>query len=237
MTMITIVRKAACIIIIINDKKGDFRVRFCSLLEILHASLIGGFKNKVAFLSEAPLKLLKLEMLLQPPERNLLSGVNKTSLRSKSALPLHRVEVRGALGAADGVDAAVHHAHPDPVPRGVEGGSLAPLVGHGVVAAQRVGLGVGLERQVPASHLQNEGTEAQKWSLTALLLKQDGSTYGVEQPEQSTGSQAAARVLHVRQFQPEVLSGVVGLHQCQRMLPVSRQNQVKGERQSNPKKT
>lgn len=58
MTMITIVRKAACIIII-NDKKGDFRVRFCSLLEILHASLIGGFKNKVAFLSEAPLKLLK----------------------------------------------------------------------------------------------------------------------------------------------------------------------------------
>lgn len=61
MTMITIVRIAACIIIIIiNDKKGDFTVRFCSLLEILHASLIGGFKNKAAFLSEAPLKFVKV---------------------------------------------------------------------------------------------------------------------------------------------------------------------------------
>lgn len=63
----------------------------------------------------------------------------------------------GALRAADSVDAAVHHAHPHPVPGGVEGRSLAPLVGHRVVAAQRVGFGVGLERQVPASHLENEG--------------------------------------------------------------------------------
>lgn len=61
--------------------------------------------------------------------------------------------VRGALGASDGVDAAVHHAHADPVPGGVEGGPLAPLVGHGVVAAQGAGLGVVLERQVPASDL------------------------------------------------------------------------------------
>lgn len=75
--------------------------------------------------------------------------------------------MRGALGAAHGVDAAVHHAHPDPVPWGVEGRPLAPLVGHGVVAAQRVGFSVGLERQVPASHLENEGRwlKNPSWSL------------------------------------------------------------------------
>lgn len=54
-------------------------------------------------------------------------------------------------------------------------------------------------------------------------------TYGVEQSEQSAGSQAAARGLHVRQFQPDVLFGVISLHQGQRMLPVSEQNQVKSE--------
>lgn len=96
-------------------------------------------------------------MLLQPPWKNLLARVNKTSLRFKTVSPLHCVVMRGALGAADSVDAAVHHTHPDPVPRGVEGRSLAPLVGHGVVAAQCVGFGVGLERQVPASHLENNG--------------------------------------------------------------------------------
>lgn len=59
-----------------------------------------------------------------------------------------------ALGASDSIDAAVHHAHPDPVPGDVEGGSLAPLVSHGVVAAQGVGLCVGLKRQVSASNLR-----------------------------------------------------------------------------------
>lgn len=75
--------------------------------------------------------------------------------------------MRGALGATHGIDAAVHHGHSDPVPRGVEGRPLAPLVGHGVVAAQRVGFGVGLERQVPASHLENEGRWLKNppWSL------------------------------------------------------------------------
>lgn len=108
-----------------------------------------------------------LEMLLQPPCRNLLTRVIKRSLSSKPVSPLHRVIMRGALGAANGVDAAVHHAHPDPVPRGVEGRSLAPLVGHGVVAGQCVGFGVGLERQVPAPHLEKEGrwVKNQPWWL------------------------------------------------------------------------
>lgn len=70
---------------------------------------------------------------------------------------------------------------------------------------------------------------AQKSTLVALILEQDGSTYGVEQSEQSAGGQAAARGLHVRQFQPDVVCGVISLHQGQRMLPVSEQNQVKGE--------
>lgn len=52
------------------------------------------------------------------------------------ASPLYGAVMRGALGTADSIDTAVHDRHPDPVPRGVEGGSLAPLVGHGVVAAQ-----------------------------------------------------------------------------------------------------
>lgn len=70
--------------------------------------------------------------------------------------------VRRALGASDGVDAAVHHRHADPVPGDVEEGSLAPLVGHGVVAAQSVGLGVVLERQVSASDLGHKGEERKK---------------------------------------------------------------------------
>lgn len=77
----------------------------------------------------------------------------------RTASPLHRAVVRGALRAAHGVDAAVHHAHPDPVAGGVEGRPLAPLVGHGVVAAEgaglRVGAGAGLERQVPAPDLDS----------------------------------------------------------------------------------
>lgn len=59
--------------------------------------------------------------------------------------PLHRVVMCGALGAANSIDAAVHYAHPDPVPGGVEGSSLAPLVGHRVIAAQGAGLRVGLK--------------------------------------------------------------------------------------------
>lgn len=51
----------------------------------------------------------------------------------------------GALGAANSIDAAIHYAHPDPVPGDVEGGSLAPLVGHWVVAAQGAGLCIGLK--------------------------------------------------------------------------------------------
>ncbi len=66
---------------------------------------------------------------------------------------LHRVVMCGALRASDSVDAAVHHAHPDPVPGDVEEGSLAPLVGHRVVAAQGTGLCVLLQRQVPATNL------------------------------------------------------------------------------------
>lgn len=50
--------------------------------------------------------------------------------------PLYRAVMCGTLGTADSIDAAVHDRHPDPIPGGVEGGSLAPLVGHGVVAAQ-----------------------------------------------------------------------------------------------------
>lgn len=77
--------------------------------------------------------------------------------------PLHRVVVGGALGAAYGVDAAVHHGHSDPVSGGVERRSLAPLVGHGVVAAEgaglRVGAAAGLERQVPASNLDSPNGE------------------------------------------------------------------------------
>lgn len=74
-------------------------------------------------------------------------------------LPLHCVVVVGALGAAHSVDAAVHHGHPDPVAGNVECRSLAPLVGHGVVAAEgaglRVGAAAGLERQVPATDLDS----------------------------------------------------------------------------------
>lgn len=64
--------------------------------------------------------------------------------------------MRGALRAADGVDAAVHHGHPDPVPGDVERGPLAPLVGHRVVAAQGAGLRVVLKRQVPPSDLERK---------------------------------------------------------------------------------
>lgn len=63
----------------------------------------------------------------------------------------------------------------------------------------------------------------------ALLFEQEGSTYSVEQSEQSAGSQAAAWGLHVRQFQPDVAFGVISLHQGHRMLPVSEQNQVNDE--------
>jgi len=59
----------------------------------------------------------------------------------------------GALGTPDSVDAAIHHGHPNPVPGDVEGGSLAPLVGHWVVTAQSTGFCVILKRQVPASNL------------------------------------------------------------------------------------
>lgn len=62
--------------------------------------------------------------------------------------------MQGALRAAHSVDAAVHHAHAHPVPGDVEGGPLAPLVGHGVVAAQGAGLRVGLKRQVSAANLR-----------------------------------------------------------------------------------
>lgn len=78
--------------------------------------------------------------------------------------------MRGALGAPDGVDAAVHHAHPHPVPGGVEGCALAPLVGHGVVAAQHAGFSVGLERQVPASHLKNKARRLTNRPPAALIL-------------------------------------------------------------------
>lgn len=67
--------------------------------------------------------------------------------------------VGGALGAPHGVDAAVHHGHADPVAGNAERRSLAPLVGHGVVAAEgaglRVGAAAGLERQVPAADLDS----------------------------------------------------------------------------------
>lgn len=63
--------------------------------------------------------------------------------------------VRRALGAADSIDAAVHHGDPDPVPGDVERRLVAPLVGHGVVAAQSAGLDVVRKRQVPAPHLDH----------------------------------------------------------------------------------
>lgn len=65
----------------------------------------------------------------------------------------------GVLGTSDSIDASVHHAHPDPVPGDVEGSSLAPLVGHRVVAAQGAGLCVVLKRQVPASNLDSQNRE------------------------------------------------------------------------------
>lgn len=137
--------------------------------------------------------------------------------------------MQGALRPAHGVDAAVHHAHPDPVPGGVEGRSLAPLVGHRVVAVQRAGFGVGLQRQIPAPHLTIKRTATQKRTRVALVLEGDRNTYGVEQSEQSAGAQAAARGQHVGQFEPDVPPGIISLHQGQRMLPVSEHNQGKGD--------
>lgn len=68
-----------------------------------------------------------------------------------------------------------------------------------------------------------------KRSPVALMLGGDRNPYGVEQSEQSAGAQAAARGLHVGQFQPDVSPGIISLHQGQRMLPVSEQNQVRGD--------
>lgn len=83
-----------------------------------------------------------------------------------TVLPLHCVVVGGALGAAHSVDAAVHHCHPDPVAGNVERRSLAPLIGHGVVAAEgagfRVGAAAGLERQVPATDLDSPVGEGEE---------------------------------------------------------------------------
>lgn len=77
--------------------------------------------------------------------------------------PLYRAVMCGTLGTADSIDAAVHDRHPDPIPGGVEGGSLAPLVGHGVVAAQVAWLCACLKRQVPASNLG-----LQKWGIKLI---------------------------------------------------------------------
>lgn len=62
----------------------------------------------------------------------------------------------GALGTSYSIDAAVHHAYPDSVPGDIERGPLAPLVGHGVVAAEGAGLSVVLKRQVPATNLHSQ---------------------------------------------------------------------------------
>lgn len=91
--------------------------------------------------------------------------------------------MRGALRAADGVDAAVHHGHPDPVPGDVERGPLAPLVGHRVVAAQGTGLRVVLRRQVPPSDLdfwtKKEGLERRLCLNLFKLSKQTVVCSGV----------------------------------------------------------
>lgn len=80
--------------------------------------------------------------------------------------------VYGSLGAPDGVDAAVHHAHPHAVPGDVEGSSLTPLVGHGVVAAQSAGIHVALNRQVSSSHLN---LNRKKQLIRFKVLKSVGS--------------------------------------------------------------
>lgn len=69
----------------------------------------------------------------------------------------------GALGAPNSIDAAIHHPNSHPVPGNVEGSSLAPLVGHGVVAAQSAGLCVILKWQVLASNLG--GKKKFQWCL------------------------------------------------------------------------
>lgn len=120
--------------------------------------------------------------------------------------------MRRTLGTSNGVDAAVHHAHPDSVPGDVEGGSLAPLVGHWVVAAQGARLCVVLKRQVPAPDLDSreDGLEREAKDPTSVLLifllqcfpmyDITGATYSVEQSKQRAGSQTAAWRAHVSQF-------------------------------------
>ncbi|TNN60554.1 hypothetical protein EYF80_029277 [Liparis tanakae] len=60
-------------------------------------------------------------------DQRLDSGSHLQTERRGGGSPLHRVVVGGALRAPDGVDAAVHHAHPDPVPGQAQRGLLAPL--------------------------------------------------------------------------------------------------------------
>lgn len=49
------------------------------------------------------------------------------------------------------------------------------------------------------------------------------ATYSVEQSKQCAGSQTTAWHPHVSQFYPHIPPWIVGLHGCQRMLPVSEQ--------------
>lgn len=142
----------------------------------------------------------------------------------RDASPLHCVVMRWTLGTSNGVDAAVHHTHADPVPGDVEGGSLAPLVGHWVIAAQGTGLCVVLKRQIPAPDLeswedrletepvQRQKTQPVSHSYSIFMLQCftvyaihwwddiTGATYSVEQSKQRTGSQTAAWRAHVSQF-------------------------------------
>lgn len=49
------------------------------------------------------------------------------------------------------------------------------------------------------------------------------ATYSVEQSKQCASSQTTAWRPHVSQFYPHIPPWIVGLHGCQRMLPVSEQ--------------
>ena len=81
----------------------------------------------------------------------MTSNVTHTHTHS----PLHSAVVCGTLGPPHSVDVAVHHPNTNPVPWRVGRGVLAPLVGHGVVAAKSARLSVVLQGQVPAPHLEN----------------------------------------------------------------------------------
>lgn len=100
------------------------------------------------------------------------------------------------MGATNGIDVAIDDPNPDPIARHTHGGTGRPLVGHGVIAVQGIGVGVAVRRVVPAAH-------------------------SIQQPTHDAAGQAAPRHLQVCQSEPGAVTGVVGLQVAERLAEVA----------------